>query len=229
MRPVDPHRGRERRPSGPADAPPASATGAPRPDATPGASQSPQDVATRPGGHSGDLAAIARRHRPRPPTEHVEQVALCYQVRTHLWRYPDLASFAAIPNQGGGRPGSGHFVRAMQMKAEGLAPGYPDTLLDVARGGWHGLRIEMKRAAYWSAKLARPTKEGEPTAEQDVWLRRLTRNGYLCWVAWGWEPAWAILQWYLTLDDYVIMPEIPHARVYTLPPGLSRTELSHAR
>jgi len=140
--------------------------------------------------------------------------------------YPDLASFAAIPNQGGGKKGSGHHIRAALMKAEGLAPGFPDTLLDVARGGWHGLRVELKRSAYWPDGWMGPTAQGEPTPEQVVWHRREATNGFCMWVAWGWEPARDILLWYLTLPvegrryAQFPVPDIFKARAYTMPGDL---------
>jgi len=36
-------------------------------------------------------------------------------------------------------------IRASILKDEGLRPKYPDLNFDVARGGFHGLRVEMKR------------------------------------------------------------------------------------
>lgn len=168
--------------------------------------------------------------KPKPPTEQADARALAKWVQCNTVRYPPLANFMAIPLQGGA--GKTHRMRAIMRMLEGTKPGYPDNLLDVARGPWHGLRIELKRAAYWSVKFNRPTREGEPTPKQVDWHRRLTAEGYLVWVAWGWQAARDILVWYITLLPHGIwsadgqanaraatLPEIPRTRVYTLPRG----------
>ena len=139
--------------------------------------------------------------KPKALTEHDEQVRLVRWVREAVVAYPDLEAFAAIPNQGGGKIGSGHHVRQARMKAEGLAPGYPDTLLDAPRGGWHGLRVELKRGAYWPDGWMGPMARGEPTADQTAWHHRLARRGYCVWIAWGWEAARDVYLWYLQLPE----------------------------
>lgn len=53
------------------------------------------------------------------------------------------------------------------MKSEGMRPGFPDLGLPVARGGFNGLYMEMKR------------KGGpNPRDEQEAWLRALGAEGY---------------------------------------------------
>ena len=54
--------------------------------------------------------------------------------------YPELRFLYAVPN-GGFR----HKSVAGRMKAQGARAGVPDFNLDVARGPYHGLRIELKR------------------------------------------------------------------------------------
>jgi len=140
---------------------------------------------------------VRRFVAPKAAPEHLDQVTLAYMVRSHVARYPDLASFAAIPNQGGGKVGTPEMIRAARMKREGLAPGYPDTLLDVARGGYFGLRVELKRESHWNLREGQPYAAGEPDEDQVAWHKRLTLNGYLVAVAWGWSPAWELFKWYL--------------------------------
>lgn len=117
------------------------------------------------------------------PTEHLEQVALLAWCRMKTAAYPDLAYLVAVPN-GGDR----HPVVAAKLKAEGVRRGYPDLLLDVARGGWHGLRIELKRR-----------KGGRLSEHQEDWHRRLWSQGYKVVVCRGWEEAAAELVAYLAL------------------------------
>jgi len=79
-------------------------------------------------------------HKPKPPSEHQEAVSLTLWVD---FNFPmmglDPRLFHAIPNGGHRHPAVG-----AKMKAEGSRAGYPDYGLDVARGGFHGLRIELK-------------------------------------------------------------------------------------
>jgi hypothetical protein len=87
--------------------------------------------------------------------------------------YPELAYFYAIPN-GGFR----HKAVAGRMKAQGVRAGVLDFNLDVARGNYHGLRIELKRRAGGTVSLA-----------QKHWIAWLTSQGYLAVVCKGWEEA----------------------------------------
>lgn len=155
------------------------------------------------------------------PTEHSEQTALAYMVRSHLDRYPLLDNFTAVPNAEQSK------AQAGKKWAEGVRSGYPDTLLDLARGEWHGLRIELKRSAHWNKGEGKPYAKGEPDAEQRAWHERLTRAGFLVFVTWGWEPAWDILRWYIALPPlwpvapwpgalacHTAVPDFPRSRMY---------------
>ena len=72
-----------------------------------------------------------------------------------------------------------------QLKAAGVKAGYPDIGLDVARGGYHGLRIELK------------TITGRLRANQREWLDWLTSQGYLAVACHGMEEAQD------TIEDYL--------------------------
>lgn len=87
--------------------------------------------------------------------------------------YPELAYLYAVPN-GGFR----HKVVAAKMKAQGVKAGVLDFNLDVARGGYHGLRIELKRRI-----------GGQVSDAQKVWISWLNSQGYLAVVCRGWEEA----------------------------------------
>jgi rhodanese-related sulfurtransferase len=123
------------------------------------------------------------RRRLPAPTEHVEQKTLIDWCELHRHRYPDLAWVYAIPN-GGKR----HKAVAGKLKAEGVRRGYPDIGLDVARGGFFGLRIELKRQV-----------GGRVTETQAAWITRLRQQGYFADVAEGWERASELLRWYVAL------------------------------
>ncbi len=117
------------------------------------------------------------------PTESDEQILLMAWSQLQATRYPDLAWLYAIPN-GGHR----HKATAGRMKAEGVRAGYPDIGLDVARGGYHGLRVELKR---------RGAPPSAVKAHQRAWHDRLRSEGYAVHVALGWEAARSAILTYL--------------------------------
>ena len=96
----------------------------------------------------------SRMTRITAPTEHEEQAALMDWIYLTSWKYPELNLFYHVPNEGKRSPAA-----AMKLLAEGLKKGVPDNFLPVARGGYHGLYIELKR-----------TKGGKLSPEQRQWL-----------------------------------------------------------
>lgn len=67
-----------------------------------------------------------------------------------------------IPNEGKRTERNG-----ARLKKEGLKKGIPDLFLPVARGKFHGLFIEMKKAG------------GKTSIEQKHWIAKLRKQGYL--------------------------------------------------
>lgn len=129
--------------------------------------------ATRPDIPSAPAGEGKRKPKERPrATEHQEQASFFDWAARFSGRIYELGWLYAIPN-GGKRD---EHVGA-QMQAEGVKPGYPDIGLDVARGGWHGLRIEMK------------VKGGSVRTNQRIWHEHLERCGYKVYVCWIWEEA----------------------------------------
>ena len=115
------------------------------------------------------------------PEEEVEQTCLFRWAAYSLGAHPELKLLHAIPN-GGKRSKS----EAARMKAAWVKAGVPDMFLPEARGGSHGLYIELKRI-----------KGGRVSAEQLAWMEELTREGYTCAVCHGWEEARKVIQTYL--------------------------------
>ena len=113
-------------------------------------------------------------------TEYDEQCALFQWAVLQINVYPELAYLYASAN-GGKRDA----VTGAQLKAAGVKAGYPDIGLDVARGGYHGLRIELK------------TITGRLRANQREWLDWLTSQGYLAVACHGMEEAQD------TIEDYL--------------------------
>lgn len=122
-------------------------------------------------------------HQASPTaTEHEEQAALFAWADATQTQRPELAMLFAIPNGGARHPAVG-----AMLKGEGVRAGYPDIALDVARGRWHGLRIEMKRADH----------SNHATPEQLTWLERLRQYGYMAVVCYGCTEAVDVIVAYL--------------------------------
>ena len=123
-------------------------------------------------------------------TEHAHQAALFMWAAYMTPRYPELALMFAIPNGGQRNAATG-----ANLKAEGVKRGVPDLMLPVARRGWHGLFIEMKRPA------SKGKKAGSLSPEQrDFWHPRLTAEGYCVQTYWRFDDARRCVCWYLGID-----------------------------
>lgn len=116
------------------------------------------------------------------PTEHEEQVALFQWAEMAQAEHPELALLFAVPN-GGYRP----MATAAQLKAEGVRSGVPDVCLPVARGRWHSLWLELKRA----------NRTNHPTPAQVEWIERLRTYGHMVAVAYGAQEAIDAITTYL--------------------------------
>lgn len=114
------------------------------------------------------------------PSESVEQQHLFTWAAFYMGKYPELKLLHHIPN-GGSRTKA----EAGRFKAEGVKAGVPDVCLPVARSGWHGLYVEMKKQG------------GTVSKAQSEWLHDLAQQGYLTAVCYGWEAAAQIIQDYL--------------------------------
>jgi len=124
-------------------------------------------------------------------TEHEEQASLITWARGQLFRFPELDLLFAIPN-GSKLPytkdanGKRRSREAMKLLREGLRPGCPDLMLPVARGGYYGCFIEMKRQ-----------KKSSTSDVQNEMIARLQAQGYLVAICKGWEVARDLLVKYL--------------------------------
>ena len=76
--------------------------------------------------------------------------------------------------------------QAKKVKKSGMRKGYPDLFLPVARGGYHGLYIELKRK-----------KGGKVSESQLWWLERLELQGYYTTIARGFNETVAVILRYL--------------------------------
>ena len=114
-------------------------------------------------------------------TESQEQQLLFEWAALSAGRWPELALMYHIPN-GGSRSKS----EAGRFRAEGVKAGVPDICLPVAREGYHGLYIELKRV-----------KGGRVSTAQQGWIAALRDQGYYACVCKGWDDAAHVIKKYL--------------------------------
>lgn len=92
------------------------------------------------------------------------QRAVIMWAKTQLGKYPELLWLHHVP-MGGKRDAR----EALSLQMQGVKAGILDLALDVARGGYHGLRIELKKPG---GKCKTPSKE------QLEYIDFLTQQGY---------------------------------------------------
>ena len=100
----------------------------------------------------------------------LEHKLQCLCVEWFRYWYPKGTIFA-IPN-GGAR----NVVTAAKLKAEGVLAGVPDLCVPMARGGFHGLYIELKNG-----------KKGVVSERQRTIMDKLNDEGYKCVVCRSFE------------------------------------------
>ena len=96
-------------------------------------------------------------------------------------KWPELSLLYHIPNEG-----KRSAVTGARLKSMGLKSGVPDVCLPVARGGFHGLYVEMKR-----------TLGGRMSVNQRTWLDGLRAQGYAAICCHGWHAAALEIERYL--------------------------------
>lgn len=119
------------------------------------------------------------------PTEEQEQMAVIEWRDLMVYQFPELRLLIHIGN-GGWRSKP----EAVRFKKMGVHPGVSDLFLPVARDGFHGLWIEMKRK-----------KGGKLSPDQKQWIEDMTAEHYLAVRADGAEQACEILYKYLTENE----------------------------
>lgn len=110
-----------------------------------------------------------------------EQMALMEWAGMMRGRLPEVEWLIHIPN-GGKRSAR----EAGRLKAMGVKAGVSDLFLPVARGGKHGLWIEMKRK-----------DGGRVSPYQREWMAAMEAQGYETRVCAGWEAAAEEIRKYL--------------------------------
>jgi len=118
-------------------------------------------------------------------TEAEEQTMLFQWAEYQRLKYPQLALMFHVPNGG-----SRNLIEAKKFKQMGVKPGVPDIFLPVARGGFHGLFIEMKRS-----------DGGRLSDSQANYIQKLRMQGYQAVICKGFEPAVSVIKAYLEGEE----------------------------
>lgn len=118
--------------------------------------------------------------RTRTSPEFQHQVALMNWASLFSQTYPALKLLRGSMN-------GVHLTAAQagKAKAAGMLKGEHDITLPVARGGYHGLSIELKAG------------KNKPTKEQLEYGSMLEAEGWKVAYAWDWQEAAGIIQKYL--------------------------------
>jgi hypothetical protein len=124
-------------------------------------------------------------------TEHAHQAALfCWAYAKAYDQWPELKWMYAIPN-GGERQAA----QAARLKAEGVKSGVSDVCLPVAKRGYHGMYMEMKKPGS-DGKAA-----GKESPQQKEFAQFITDGGYLYRCCYDWETAAKTVAWYMGIED----------------------------
>jgi len=142
--------------------------------------------------HRADAFLAERDARPWSESLHQQTVVSWCHMLEPL--HPELRWLYAVPN-GGFLLGK---AAAGRLKGEGLKTGVFDLGLDIARGGYHGLKIEMKVPASID-KTGKKTRPGTPSEEQLEWYQHYCNQGYRAEICHGFRPAIALIREYLGL------------------------------
>lgn len=116
------------------------------------------------------------------PTEEEEQTYILNWAEVCMGMYPELELMYHVPNEGKRTKREGARLRRL-----GLRRGVSDICLPVARGGYHGLYIELKAL------------DGKPTTEQQEFITAVCEQGYCGRVCYGGDAAVNLIIEYLNL------------------------------
>jgi len=122
--------------------------------------------------------------------EEAEQIAICDYLRL---QYP-IVIFNS--DHSGIRVGQGLANKVKRLHSEN---GIPDLNIDEPRGGWFGLKIEMKATGVSVWRKNGMLKDNEHLRKQWKMLMRLDQKGYCTGFCSGFDAAKAVIDWYMSL------------------------------
>ena len=126
---------------------------------------------------------VWRPAQPATGKEDEHQTALTNWARMMRTQYPALRLYHHIPN-GGLRDKR----TAARLIGQGVHSGVPDVFIPAARGGYHGIYIELK------------TGDNRASQTQNEFMSGAMAEGYYCAVCYGWPCAAAVIEDYLRME-----------------------------
>lgn len=118
----------------------------------------------------------------RQPSEDAIQIAIMEWLALQPYKDGTLFDYMNHPPNGGVSSAR----QKSKFKLAGTKSGYPDMMLDIARGGYHGLRIELKRL-----------KGGIVSPLQKERLAMLNDENYYAVVCRGFDESIEVIQQYM--------------------------------
>lgn len=130
------------------------------------------------------MAEARKPARARPmPTESSEQIKTVLKFSMF---YPKEAQLLiAVPNGSYRKP-----LEAIRLKREGVKVGMTDLMLLMARGGFHGFCLELKRADGGVVSVAQKKMHG-----------LLAEQGYMVKICSGADEAYTALEQYVAMHN----------------------------
>ena len=125
------------------------------------------------------------------PSEDAIQIAVIQWADLRQYKKRPLSYYIHHSPNGGERvkrqnnKGEWYCSEGIRLKGMGTQKGYPDLLMDIAKGGFYGLRIELK------------TSNGELSPEQKERINVLNEEGFCAVASFGVEETIGIIQDYL--------------------------------
>jgi hypothetical protein len=124
--------------------------------------------------------------------EEAEQIALCDYIRE---KYPKTVFNS---DHSGIRVGQGLANKIKRLKSQN---GIPDLNIDEPRGGWFGLKIELKATGNSPFRKTGMLKDNEHLRTQWKMLMTLSNKGYFAGFCTGYAEAKKVVDWYMGLDE----------------------------
>lgn len=124
--------------------------------------------------------------------EEAEQIALCDYIRL---QYPHVVFNS---DHSGIRVSKGLAIKVKKLHSEN---GIPDLNIDEPRGGWFGLKIEMKATGNNPFRKNGMLRNEDHLRKQWKMLMRLSNKGYFAGFCVGFEQAKEVVDWYMTLPE----------------------------
>lgn len=114
------------------------------------------------------------------------QIAIINWATLQKYKGRPLAYYLVHPANGGYRKDK----EAAKLKRMGVQAGYPDLMLDIPKGGYHGLRIELKKL-----------KGGRTQDNQKERIDMLNEEGYYAVVCKGFADATNTIKKYMAKSE----------------------------